>query len=73
MVARFVKEGVEEVAIGNVVVMLLLYADDVVFFASTSGDAQKLMKASEKYCMHTKLSVNSSKIKSQKKDKASTM
>ena len=28
---------VEEVAIGNVVIMLLLYADDVVFLANTLG------------------------------------
>ena len=48
MVARFVKEeGVEEFTIGNVVIMLLLYVDDVVFFANTFGDAHKLMKALE--------------------------
>ena len=41
---KFVKkECVEEVAIGNVVIMLLLYADDVVLLANTLGDAQKLM------------------------------
>ena len=33
------------VVIGNVVIMLLLYADDVVLLANTLGDAQKLMKA----------------------------
>ena len=72
MVVKFVKEEcVEEVAIGNVVIMLLLYADDVVLFANTLGDAQKLMKALEKNCMHTKLSVHNSKtmiilVKSQK-------
>ena len=55
MVAKFVKEeGVEEVVIGNVVIMLLLYADDVVLLANTLGDAQKLMKALEFFCMHTK-------------------
>ena len=42
MVAKFVKEdSVEEVAIGNVVILLLLYADDVVFFAITLRGAQK--------------------------------
>ena len=51
MVAKFAKEGVEEVAIGNVVIMLLLYADDVVLFANTLGNARKLMKALEKNCM----------------------
>ena len=55
MVANFVKEeGVEEVAIENVVIMLLLYVDDVVLFANTLGHAQKLMKALEKFCKHTK-------------------
>ena len=45
MVTKFVKEEcVEEVVIGNVVIMLLLYADDVVLFANTLGDAQKLVK-----------------------------
>ena len=75
MVTKFAKEEcVQEVVIGNVVTMLLLYADDVVFFANTLGDAQKLMKALENFCVHTKLSVNSSKtkimlVKSQKRDK----
>ena len=45
MVAKFVKEEcVEEVSIGNVVIMLLLYADDVVLFANTLGDAQRHWK-----------------------------
>ena len=62
MVAKFVKdECVEEVSIGNVVTMLFLYADDVVFLANTLGDAQKLLKELEFFCMHTKLSVKSSK------------
>ena len=60
MITKFVKEEcVEEVVIGNDVIMLLLYADDVVLFANALGDAQKLMKALEKNCMHTKLSVHS--------------
>ena len=41
MVAKFVKEEcVKEVSIGNVVIMLLLYADDVVLLANTLGYAQ---------------------------------
>ena len=59
MVAKFVKEE----CVMEVSIMFLLYADDVVFFANTLGDAQKLMKALEKNCMHTKLSVNNSKSK----------
>ena len=48
------------------------------FLANTLGDAQKLMKALEKNCMHTKLSVNSSKtkimlVKSKKRDKSCIM
>ena len=47
--AKFVKEEcIEEVSIGNVVIMLLLYVDDVVLFADTLGDAQKFIKALEK-------------------------
>ena len=72
MFAKFVKEGVKEVASGNVVIMLLLYANDVVLFSNIVGDAQKLMNVLEKNYMHTKLSVNNSKtkimlVKSQKK------
>ena len=64
MVTKFIKEEcVEEVSIGNVVIILLLYADDVVLLANTLGNAQKLMKALEIVFMHTKLSVNSSKTK----------
>ena len=36
VVSKFVKEeNIEEVAIDNVVIMLLLYADDVVLLANT--------------------------------------
>ena len=48
--AKFVeKEGIEEVVIGNVVIMLLSYEDDVMLFANTFGGAQKLMKALENF------------------------
>ena len=40
-------EALFEAAIANVVIMLLLYADDVVLLANTLGDALKLMKALE--------------------------
>ena len=50
MVAKFAKqEGVKEVATGNVVIMLLLYADNVVLLANTLADAQKLMTALENF------------------------
>ena len=62
MFSKVVKEeGVEEGAIGNVVIMLLLYVDDVVLFANTFGDALKLLRVFEEFaCI---LSVNSSKAK----------
>ena len=64
IVAKFIKkEGFGEVAIGNVVIMPLLSADDVVLFANTLGDVQKIMKALEEFCIHTKLIVNNSKTK----------
>ena len=34
----------------NVVVMLLFYVDDVMFFANTLGYAQKLMRALDEIC-----------------------
>ena len=48
---------------GNVFTMLLLYANDVMPFVNTLGDAQKPLKSLENCCMHTKLSVNISKTK----------
>ena len=45
------QEGIEEVVIGNVIIMFLLYIDDVVLFANTLGDVQKLMRALEEFCM----------------------
>ena len=64
----------KKLSLEDVVIMLLLYVDDVVLFANTLGDTQKLMRALEEFCMHSKLSVNSSKtrsmlVKSQNKDK----
>ena len=62
MIVKFVKEeNIEEVVIGNVVIMILLYADDAIFFANIIGDAQILMSALEEFFMYIKLRVNSSK------------
>ena len=64
MVLEFMhEEGIEEVMIKNVVIMLLLYADDVVLLAHTLEDAQKLMKVLENFCLHSGLVVNVSKTK----------
>ena len=57
------QEGIHEVTIGNAVIMLLLYADDVVLMAHTEEEAQKLMNTLEKFCMHSGLTVNGSKTK----------
>ncbi|MCO5550705.1 hypothetical protein L7F22_004195 [Adiantum nelumboides] len=64
MVLEFMQqEGIEEVMIGNAVIMLLLYADDVVLLAHSLEDAQKLMIALENFCLHSGLIVNGSKTK----------
>ena len=72
MIAKFVKkESIEEVVIGNVIIMLLLYAD-VLLFAKTLGNALKFKRAL--FFFPCILSVNNSKtkimlVKSQKKEK----
>ena len=75
MVAKFIDEkGIEEFVIKDVVIMLLLYANDVVLFAHIFRRCIKLMRPLEEFYMHSKLSVNSSRtkimfVKSQKEDK----
>ncbi|MCO5560476.1 hypothetical protein L7F22_014091 [Adiantum nelumboides] len=64
MVLEFMQqEGIEEVIFGNVLIMLLLYADDVVLLAHSLEDAQKLMIALENFCLHSGLIVNGFKTK----------
>ncbi|MCO5570377.1 hypothetical protein L7F22_024097 [Adiantum nelumboides] len=64
MVLEFMQhKGIEEVMTGNVGIMLLLYADDVVLLAHSLEDAQKLMIALENFCLHSGLIVNGSKTK----------
>ena len=53
----------EEVKIANTVIMLLLYADDVVLMAHTLEDAQKLMNVLKCFCLQSGLIVNESKTK----------
>ena len=45
------------------VIMLLLYADDIVLLAHETEDAQRLMQELENFCMHSGLSVNVTKTK----------
>ena len=53
MILEFMQqEGIEEVTICNAVIMLFLYADDVVLLAHTLEDAQKLMVVLEEFCLH---------------------
>jgi hypothetical protein len=69
MITKFVKdEGIEYK------IKLLFYANDIVLFANNLEDAQKLMKILKRFCIHNKVSVNSSKtkimlVKSQNKEK----
>jgi len=64
MVLEFMQqEYIEEVTICNVVIMLLLFADDVVLLAHTLEDAQKLMVVLVSFCLHSGLIVNESKTK----------
>ena len=72
------EEGIKEVMIRNAMVMLLLYADDVVLLAHSLEDAQKIMVALENLCLHSGLIVNGSKtkimlIKTLNKEKACIM
>ncbi|MCO5572471.1 hypothetical protein L7F22_026226 [Adiantum nelumboides] len=55
------QEVIKEVMIGNAMIMLLCYADDVVLLAHSLEDAQKLMIALENICLHSGLIVNGSK------------
>ena len=57
------QEGIKEVLIGNAVIMLLLYADDVVLFTHTLEDAQKMMEVLKAFCAHSSLIVNEQKTK----------
>ncbi|MCO5609736.1 hypothetical protein L7F22_063968 [Adiantum nelumboides] len=56
------QEGIEEVMIGIAVIILLLYADDVMLLAHSLEDAQKRMIALENFCLHSGLIVNGSKL-----------
>ena len=58
MVTKFVKEGVENVVIRNVVIILLLCVDEVVLFIILKRCA-KAYEGIGRICMHTQLSVNS--------------
>ena len=57
------KEGITNVLIGNAVLLLLLYADDVVLFTHSVEDAQKMMEALKAFCAHSGLEVNKQKTK----------
>ena len=41
--------------IGNAVIMLLVFANDVVLFANTLGDSPNIVRALKAVYMHTKL------------------
>lgn len=57
------EEGISSPHIGMYVILLLLYADDVVFFTHTEERMQKFMEILEKFCQDSGLTVNVSKTK----------
>ena len=79
MFAKFVKEeGIQEVAIMNVVIMFYYTQDIMVFFSNTLEDAQKVTRALDEFHWYTKFNVNDFKtnimlVKSQIKDKPCIM
>ena len=49
----FVKqEGIEEVTIGNTIIMFLLHLNDVVVLVNTLENAKKLTNLLQNFCMH---------------------
>ena len=57
------KEGITNVLIKNVVLLLLLSADDVVLFTHSIEDAQKMMEELKAFCTHSGVEVNKQKTK----------
>ena len=47
----------------NIVIVVVLYTNDMMFFANTYEVAQKFLRALEEICMNTKLIMNSLKTK----------
>lgn len=52
------KKEITNVLIGNAVLLLLLYADDVVLFTHFVEDAQQMMETLKVFCAHSGLEVN---------------
>jgi len=56
-------KGMNCPAIAQVVIVLLMYADDVILVARTQEEANKLMRVLEDFCELSGLHININKIK----------
>ena len=59
----FLAKGVEGISIGDLKLCLLLYADDLILFASDAQKLQSSLDTLEQYCKRWKLTVNTSKTR----------
>ncbi|MCG7875034.1 MAG: reverse transcriptase domain-containing protein [Candidatus Thiodiazotropha endolucinida] len=60
---EFILHGIEGIDIGLLKIFILLYADDIVIFSSSSDGLQSGLNYLESYCSRWKLKVNTSKTK----------
>ena len=61
--SELMQNGVVGIDIGMLKLYLLLYADDIVIFSSTSDGLQKGLDVLSEYCQKWKLTVNTEKAK----------
>ena len=61
--SELMQNGVDGIDIGMLKLYLLLYADDIVIFSSTSDGLQKGLDVLSEYCQKWKLTVNTEKTK----------
>ena len=64
--SELMQNGVDGIDIGMLKLYLLLYADDIVIFSSTSDGLQKGLDVLSEYCQKWKLTVNTEKSKKRK-------
>jgi len=59
----FLAKGVEGIEIGDLKLLLLLYADDIILFAKDAQELQYSLDVLEDYCKRWRLTVNTTKTK----------
>jgi len=59
----FLAKGVEGIEIGDLKLLLLLYADDIILFAKDAQELQNSLDVLEDYCKRWRLTVNTTKTK----------